>query len=296
VRGGLAGIGHGDDPHLGHLFVQMGLKALPLLREVWDSYLAGRRRRPPALSGKALRGRLFPGAAWRRAFPAAAAGLLKERRIARQQARIGDKCRQFEAACAGRGMTLAMVYEASLKCRELFLDPHGEFGWYFAGLELAHRAGSCLFVHAGMDDVAASVVREGGADALNRRFRTLMAHDLFALYHGPIGNVFRTRYQNRHWPLTPAGVANLHASGVYIVAHGHQNLHHGQRLSMRSGMLNVECDSSVDATTRRLEGLAGPGAAATVFSAGGSMIGISTDHPFAKVFDATRLTDVLTIV
>ena len=296
AMGGLASIGRGDDPRLDHLFVKMGLKALPLLREVWDGYLANRRRRSPMPSEKAIRENLFPGKAWRRTFAAAAAGLVPERRIAKLQDRIDDKCRQFEAACRERGMTLAMVYEASLTCRDLFLEPRGEFGWYFAGLDLAYRAGSCLFVHAGMDDLAARVVREAGADDLNRRFRQLVTSDLFALYHGPVGNVFRTRYRGRNWPLTPAGIADLHASGIYALVHGHQNLRRGQRLSLRDGMLNVECDASVDATTRRIEGLNGPGAAATVFTGEGAMVGISTDHPFAKVFDATRLTDVLTIV
>jgi hypothetical protein len=63
----------------------------------------------------------------------------------------------------------------------------------------------------------------------------------------------------------------------------------GQRLSLRLGVLEFQCDASVDCNTRRIEGLAGPGAAAVIFEPGGRIRAISTDYPFIKEFDPARV-------
>jgi hypothetical protein len=65
---------------------------------------------------------------------------------------------------------------------------------------------------------------------------------------------------------------------------------------MRGGMLNFECDSSVDANTRRLERLAGPGGAATLVRPDCRVLGISTDYPRVKVFDPTRCNRTTTFI
>ncbi|MFT7090377.1 MAG: hypothetical protein ACJAYW_000337, partial [Candidatus Azotimanducaceae bacterium] len=87
-----------------------------------------------------------------------------------------------------------------------------------------------------------------------------------------------------------AGVANLHRAGIYAIVHGHRNILQGQRLVIREGMLNFECDASVDANTRQVEGLCGPGAATVVFTSDGKVRGISTDYPYIKIFHPGYIT------
>jgi amphi-Trp domain-containing protein len=58
---------------------------------------------------------------------------------------------------------------------------------------------------------------------------------------------------------------------------------------MRQGLLNFECDASVDRNTRKLLGLSGAGGAATVFRSNGVVEGISTDYPHIKRLDAVSV-------
>jgi hypothetical protein len=53
----------------------------------------------------------------------------------------------------------------------------------------------------------------------------------------------------------------------------------------RGGVLNFECDASVDCNTRQREQLQGLGAAATLFLPSARVLGISTDYPSVKRFD-----------
>jgi hypothetical protein len=76
---------------------------------------------------------------------------------------------------------------------------------------------------------------------------------------------------------------------VYAIVHGHKNILRGQRLVLRKGVLNFECDASIDENTRVLEGLSGPGAAVTVFRPDARILAVSTDYPFVKVFDPAEL-------
>ena len=156
--------------------------------------------------------------------------------------------------------------------------------------------GCDLFVHAGVDDEVTALLRTEGIEGLNARFRQQMSDDLFALYHGSVGNSFRTKYRDTDRPLTESGVRDMHAAGLYAIVHGHQSIPVGQRFVFRAGLLNVECDCSVDAGTREVVGLAGPGAAVTTFRPDGRILGISMDHPHVKVFDATDTFPLITLV
>ncbi|HTV17022.1 MAG TPA: hypothetical protein VMG12_00085, partial [Polyangiaceae bacterium] len=138
-------------------------------------------------------------------------------------------------------------------------------------------------------DAVARVLKSGGVDALNAWYKRLVDADLFELYHGPLGNTFRTKYRDIDFPLTGEGISNLHGAGIYAIVHGHKNLLRGQRLSLRQGVLNFQCDASVDRNTRRIEGLSGPGAAAVMFDPEGRIRAISTDYPFIKDFDPARV-------
>jgi hypothetical protein len=267
------------------------------LREIVDGYLTDVRTSSSIAEETRLSRRLFPSERWYSEFPVAARGLVLPKKIELELVRIREKTREFEAACAKAKLSLSQVAVAIDRFTELFLAPGGEFYWYFARMELAYRSGSLLFIHAGVDDEVAAQLQSEGLDAVNRGFRRLLAErKLFELYHGPIGNTFRTKYRDTDFPFGAAGVQHLHRAGVHAIVHGHRNIHYGQRMIFRNGMLNFECDASVDCNTRTLEGVAGLGGAATVFSADGVAMGISTDHPSVKVFDPAQHCRLTTLV
>lgn len=283
------------EPHLAHLFVRMGRKSLRLFKEVFDGYIAPSGQ-TTFLSDDEVKARYFPDASWYEDFPEAVAHLVSEKKIAKELRRIREKCEDIKAKSAAYGMTLGMVVAAVEKCRELFLTPKGELSWFFTRMKLAYRAGSFLYVHAGVDNTTASILREHGVDGLNARFDALGKRDLFELYHGPIGNSFRTKYRELDWPLTESGVADLHCAGLYAIVHGHRNIPRGQRMIIRKGMLNFECDATMDINSRKAEGLDGLGGAVTVFRKDRLVQGISTDHPAVKVFDPKPLFNMTLLV
>jgi hypothetical protein len=90
-------------------------------------------------------------------------------------------------------------------------------------------------------------------------------------------------------------VNDLHGAGLYAIVHGHRNILRGQRLTLRQGVLNFECDASVDRNTRQLEGLEGPGGATVIFEPSGRIQAISTDYPFIKDFDPGRVFEFTSI-
>jgi len=285
------------NPLLAHLFVRMGSKAVPLFREINDAYLQHDSAHDSAADSvlneglaeeSRLHAELFPDAAWYREFPGLVRGIVADKKIEQELVRIREKATDMERLCAKHGLSLVRVAAVVAKFRELFLTPGGEFAWFFERMQLVHRVGSVLFIHAGVDDSLAARVRTDGIDGINAWFRRLMRDDLFELYHGAIGNGFRTKYRDTDRPLTHRGVRDLHDAGVYAVVHGHRNILHGQRIVFREGMLNVECDASIDQNTRLLHGLEPEGAAVTTFWPDGRVVGISTDHPTAKVFDVAR--------
>ena len=285
------------EPRLAHLFARMGKKAVPLFNELVDGYLE-RKLEPDAPSELArLRQRLFPPQSWAQRFPEAVRGVIPDRKIGQELIRIQEKCRDLEEHCARSGLPLSDVERAADKFRELFLTPGGEFAWFFDRMQLAYRSGSFLFVHAGVDDALAARVRSEGVEGINRWFRQLLEdRELFDLYHGPVGNAFRTKYRDTDLPLSRQGACDLQRCGIYAIAHGHRNIVHGQRMVFRRGFLNFECDASVDRNTRVLEGLPGPGGAATIFREDGCVLGVSTDFPAVKVFDAARTARAFTFM
>ena len=170
------------------------------------------------------------------------------------------------------------------KFKELFFKPDGIYYWFFDMIRLAHQAGSYLFVHAGMDDVIARLISEQGIDAVNREFEDYLAQNPFALYHAPMGNAFRTKYRDSDYFFSEQAAQLLHKKGIYAIVHGHRNTYCGQRVVIREGMLNFECNATIDRNTRVEEGLSGPGGAVVVFETNGYVKGISTDYPFIKEF------------
>jgi hypothetical protein len=211
-------------------------------------------------------------------------------KIDKEITRIREKVEEFNQRIESYGLNPAMVFAAVEKFKELFFEPDGEFYWFFDKMELAHREGSYLFVHAGVDDSVAQLLLDRDVEELNRSFHRTLNEDPFALYHGRLGNVFRTKYRDFDQALSPLGTQALRDAGIHSIVHGHRNIHHGHRLVIRQGILNFECDASVDRNTRKIEGLEGLGGAVLAFRPDGEVLGISTDHPYIKSFTPPLLT------
>lgn len=289
----LIGIRHAEqqDPLLDHLFVRMGNKTVPLLKEIHDWYIAPMDETTDGENEKTLDAMLFPSESWYREFPRAASEWISAKRAEEEMSRVRQKTREFQERAQRLNLDLSQVYAAVKKFRELFLEPDGRYYWFFDRMTLTRREGNCLFVHAGVDDNAARMIRHNGVDYLNVEFKRVLREDPFGLYHGALGNMFRTKYRDRDFRLTRAGADALHAEQIHAIVHGHRKLAAGQRLAMREGMLHFECDATIDRNTRRADGLTGLGAAAVVLTENGIVNGISTDYPYIKSFDP-RATSV----
>ena len=198
---------------------------------------------------------------------------------------MAEKADIFSECCADAGLTLRHVYATALKCKQLFLQPEGEFYWFFQDMQLLHHAGSFLFIHAGLDDRIIRLIAEEGIDHINQLYRHQIQHDLFEFYYGPLANTMRTKYRDVDMPLTPQGVIRANNMGIHAVVHGHRNRVSGQRIIWRQGMIHVEGDVTLDRNSRRKEGLSGIGMGVTIIRPEGKVIGISNDYPYAKVFE-----------
>lgn len=278
-----------QDPRTEHFFVRMGPKAVPFFKEISDEYLRGKNALHGIPDSRACRRKLFPRKRWFREFPQLARWDLHEQQLQREMERMQKKYDTFENSCTRAGLSLRMVYAAARKWQELFLHPGGEFHWFYRRMKAVHRERSFLFIHAGLDDRSAALIRDKGIGHLNRLFREQLQQDLFDFYYGPVANIVRTKYRDADRPLTRRGTRLLHMKGIHAIVHGHVNRNYGQRIMLRKGLLNFECDAMVDRNTRRRQGLKGQGAAVTVFHPDRVVMGISTDYPYIKIFQPEAL-------
>lgn len=271
------------NPLTEHLFVRMGRKALPLLREVWQRF--GSDQRLTRLPSEAkCRERICPSESWFDEFPKAAAPHLAPEAINKELRRLREKGSQFTQNVADAGLTMREVFGAALLCHELFLQPTGPYHWFFQRMDVILQTGSVLFVHAGLDDSMCELLVHNGPAAVNARFRRDAKRDLFAFYFGPVANLVRTKYRASDKVLTDHGVRLLHQAGLKLVVQGHVNNHNGQRLLAKRGLLHLEADVTLDRASRAREGLSGIGAGATLIYPSGDIIGLSSDYPKAKHF------------
>ncbi len=273
------------DPRTEHLFVRMGPKVVPLLKEVHAQYLDGKKALRGIPGRQKCRRKLYPSPQWFDEFPRQAAGRLSQPHIQRELTRMRVKVDNFEGACREAGLSLREVYATALKCRELFLEPRGEFAWFFRDMQLAYREGSFLFIHAGLDDHIARLIKRKGVHHLNRLYQEQVQHDLFEFYYGPLANTMRTKYRDVDMSWSRHGARLAHRQGLYAVVHGHRNRTNGQRIMLRKGMIHFEGDITMDRNSRRKEGLKGYGSGVIIVQPQGQVIGISTDYPYAKVFE-----------
>lgn len=275
-----------------HFFLRMGPKVVPLLKEVHESSVKGRRMRRRLPSARDCRRKLYPSKRWFENFPREASWLMSKPAIERELGRMRRKLNHFEDSCAKVGLSLRDVYAAALRCEELFLKPKGEFSWFYRDMQLAHREGSFLFIHAGLDDRVTQMIANKGVAHLNRQFRLQMNHNLFEFYYGPLANTMRTKYRDVDMPLTHRGVSQVHKEGVHVIVHGHRNRTQGQLIMLRHGMIHIESDITMDRNSRRKEGLDGYGAGVTIVRPeDGRVLGISTDCPHAKVFEPATFSE-----
>jgi hypothetical protein len=282
---GMRSVGHYRSERNEHFFVRMGPKMIPLIRELSDDYLdkADLKQVP---SSKRCRALLYPSPDWSARFPGLAKGVLSRTAVERELDKTTRKMEQLEHFCDVNDLSMKQVYAAALKWQQLFLQPRGEFYWFYDRLRLVYRQGSFLFIHAGLDDYVATLMHRKGIKYLNRHFRKQLQGDDLAFYYGPLANSIRTKYRAADYPLTRKGVHYAHESGVHAIIHGHRNVYHGQRISLRRDMINIECDTTMDRGSRQKEGLKGSGAGVTLLRPGEKIIiGISSDYQHAKLLD-----------
>lgn len=269
-----------------HFFLRMGTKAIPLLKEIQQEYLQSKKALKHIPDEKICRRKLFPSSEWYDVFPLMMQKHLPAKVIEQEIKKLRKKSQQFEHQLAQVDMNLRMAYAATLQWQALFLHEQGEFFWYYRRLRLMRREGSFLFVHAGIDDQVAKIIRQQGIKCLNRLFRQQFRQANCDFYYGHIANTLRTKYRDTDKPMSRIASEQLHAAGIHAIVHGHKNMRFGQRIALRQGIVNFECDASVDRNTRVKEKIGLMHAAAvTLIQPGGYVLGISSDYPFIKVFD-----------
>lgn len=285
VKLGLSTVGHKRDDHNEHFFIRTGQKIIPLIKEVWDEYLKNGKGLKGVPCKKVCRQRLYPSADWFDHFPAIAKDAVRPAQIKRELGRIHKKQDRFEAQCKEVDLNLRHVYAAAMKWQELFLKSDGEFAWFYKKMRLSYRAGSFLFVHAGLDNTVAKRLRNDGIKILNKEFREALYGKPFDFYYGSLCNTIRTKYRNVDRPFSQKGARHVRQAGISAVVHGHRNLRYGQRLAGRKNLLSFECDTTMDSQTRTKERVRGRGAAVTIIEPKGRVLGVSSDYPYVKVFE-----------
>lgn len=267
-----------------HFFVRMGKKVLPLLKEVYYKYLYNTSEvlNPPSLED--CRQALFPSEQWQEQFVQTNKSILSPEAMASELKKIHKKWLNFESDCLDHGLSLIMAYQSAQKCHALFLEPNGEFYWFFNKMTLIHRENSFLFTHAGLDNKITKILKKSGVKQVNRMYQTLLNEDLCQFYYGTVANMLRTKYRKTDPLLTKKGVKRMHQIGVHAIIHGHVSQTAGQNIKLRSGMLHFECDITLDKNSRLKDDLPVFGAGVTSISPKGKIKGISTDSPQIKVF------------
>jgi len=288
---GMRSVNREAAPGCDHFFIRMGAKAVPFLKEINDNYLAHAHSMKHVPGRAQCEQRLYPAERWFDEFPLEAAALLPQKMIEKELRRVKEKKEDFEAQCENIGLSIRRAYAAALQWQKLFLHESGEYSWFFKRMRLAMRRGSFLFVHAGLDNNLAHLLNQKGVRRVNREFKKQMKGNPMRFYYGPLANAIRTKYRPGDRHLTAAGARQVHDNDVHVIVHGHKSMANGQRISLRKSIVNFECDVTLDRHSRSRDGLKGAGAGVTIIRPDRKVIGISTDHPYVKVFDPDDLTE-----
>ena len=288
---GMRSVNRENDPGCEHFFIRMGAKAVPFLKEINDRYLEHAYSLKDIPGKQQCEQRLYPPGRWFDVFPLEVADLLPQQVIEKELQRVKEKQEDFVEQCEQAGLSIRRAYAAALQWQKLFLHDNGEFNWFFKRMRLAMRKGSFLFVHAGLDNNIAHLINQKGVKQLNREFKKHLQGNPMRFYYGPLANAIRTKYRPGDKQLTRAGAQQVHDNEMHVIIHGHKNMTNGQRISVRKSIVNFECDVTLDRHSRAKEGLTGPGAGVTIIRPDKKIIGISTDHPYVKVFDPNDLLE-----
>lgn len=280
---GMRCVNHTDDPWNGHFFVRMGAKGIPFLREIRDEFLTKEIMKDIPDKQTCMK-RMFPSKEWWEKFPELAARVMPTQSIEQEMKKTRYKADNFEALCEKAGLTLREAYAAAIQWQKLFLDKEGEFYWFFKRMRLASHKGSFLFIHAGIDDRLAEMLRNHDIAYLNKQFKQQLRGSAFEFYYGAVGNAIRTKYRRVNMQLTQTGAEHARSVGIHAIVHGHRNLRRGQRIALRKKIFHFECDITLNASSRRKEGFDGAGAGATLIRPEGYILGISNDYHAIKLF------------
>lgn len=290
VYAGLLALEFADDLRQSHFFVRMGRKTASLLAEIYHQYCDNEPELQ--LSDAQISHYIFPQPEWFELFPKYAKHFMSSTKLEKEIQSIHFKQQDFLEACREHGLDLKAIYQAALKAKQLFLDPQGEFSWFFEELDLVHQSGSYFFSHAGIDDIIAEKMLNQGYQTLNHNFREQMRNGLiFQMYYSEYGNVFRTKYREKDWPLTEIGSQYLKHQGIYAIVNGHRSSHNGQKLYVRQGLLNFDCDTKLNANCRKKNNILTLGEAVTVFHTSGDVRAHCSDVPSTKMFHPKHLLE-----
>lgn len=281
-------------PRNGHFLLRLGSKVMPLCVELLNQYPLSTAEQSSLPDESSCEARLMPAADWPDQFRKGATDTLSQEQIELELDRLTSRKQRFYAAARQAGLSFQQIYAAMQRWQQLFLEPKGEFHWFIQHQQLLCQRGSFLFVHAGCDDAIAQQLVEQDCESLNEAFHQARQGEAFALYFGPLGNMLRTKYRQQDPLLSTPSSKSLITSGIHALIHGHRNLHHGQRITFRANMIHFECDSTLNSSSRELEGLSGAGAAVTLIHPQGYVMGISSDYPTIKLFQPDSLKTLTT--
>lgn len=264
-----------------HFFIRVLDKLMPLFVEI-DQQYPHQLAQAPSISASQCREKLLPGDTWQYEFRQLAANVLDGHLVEKEINKVSRKMKELDTLLASHNMTMTRLYSiVELTCK-LFLEPYGEFAWFYRNMQLAHRDGAFLFVHAGLDDQIAAQLCDEGIDRLNEEFRDQINARLFDFYYGALINSLTTRYRAKDRPLTNNGVKQVNQAGIYAIVHGHRHKKAGQRIKLRSGLLHFESDITMDKNSRKGHALNGLGGGVTVVCPEHKVLGISSDFPYTK--------------
>lgn len=287
-------LGNSNCPRNGHFLLRLGSKVMTLCVELLNQYPLTAAELSKLPDESSCETQIMPAADWPDQFRKGATDTLSPAQIELELERLTSRKQRFYAAARQARLTFQQIYAAMQRWQQLFLEPKGEFHWFIQRQQLLCQRGSFLFVHAGCDDAIARQLVEQNCDSLNQAFQKARQGEAFALYFGPLGNMLRTKYRQQDPPLSTTASQGLVSAGIHALVHGHRNLHHGQRITFRANMIHFECDSTLNSTSRALEGLPGAGAAVTLIHSQGCVMGISSDYPTIKLFQPDSLKTITT--
>lgn len=274
-----------------HLTVRGGRQLVGWIREVLDDEAIDT---STVLSEEDAKRILLVEDEWFERFPEWMEGIVPERHRAREVDRIKEKCAEFVVALEEEKISFSQAASAAIGLRDACFS--GEFQWFFDSMLLVERIGSALFVHAGVNDTVTERIRaDGGVDKLNREFQQELREAPMRMYHGTLGNCVRTRYRISDEPLSDTGIRALEGAGVSLLVHGHSGINGEvedgcQRLSWRGGVMDLNCDVTINVHRRAISGIEDLGAAVVVLQPSGLLCGLSADSATGRWIDCNGAT------